>query len=89
MLGYENGFLKDQSNVRLSWNPMDNHTFVTRRQVEEMTPPRKRLDPPMDVDHVFAKDRFSEKINNHDYGYVELLRKQQKDVLPLMKSLHE
>ena len=53
-MAYENGFLKDQSNLRLSWNPMDQSTFVTRNQLDQMTPPRKRLNPPMDVDEVFA-----------------------------------
>ena len=48
---------------------------MTRSKFEQMTPPRKRLDPPMDVDKVFANGRESELINNHNYGYLGLLRK--------------
>lgn len=75
VIAYEQGFLKDQSNLRLSWNPMDNTKFVTRGELSQMTPPRKRLNPPMDVDKVFVPGRDSELINNHNYGYLDLLRK--------------
>ena len=54
---------------------MDNTKFVTRGELSQMTPPRKRLNPPMDVDQVFAPGRDSELINNHNYGYLGLLRK--------------
>ena len=56
---------------------MEFRPLVTRSDFEKMTPPRKRLSPARDIGPIFAKGRESEKINNHNYGYLEHLYKQR------------
>jgi hypothetical protein len=54
---------------------MDYRPMISRGELDKMTPPRDRLKVARDVDPIFVRGRESEKINNHNYGYLEYMHK--------------